>query len=255
MGNIVDEYKEARNNKKHFHEVKTPLRDSPAIRAYLRRAGAKFVSLCRATIPERDGHYHRGLAEIHFNLKVKECDVLCDNPEYAPSQEERKVIEYELANVELPKSNPFPQNHQLPEKVLRHLKDNTSELYKFTDQTGSVLMYLIKVHVDDGKYFVPYSYWEDDEVRGCKPDGKLPLYGLENLERGNRAFVHESPSAAKCWQELVSSKGVEKQVELENHPFAEYLKTEIHLGWYGRALNPQRTDWSSLKNAGEEPES
>lgn len=248
MGNIVDEYKEAQKNKKLFHEAKTPLSYKPAIKAYLDRIGAVFSSLRKATIRERDGRYLRNIAEIRFNLK--ECDVFCDNPEYAPTEEERKAIEFELENVKLPESNPFPQNHELPEKVHRHLKDSASELYKFTDQNGSVLMYLIKAYGDNGKYFVPYSFWEDDEVRECEPDDRLPLYGLGNLSKCCRAFVHEGPGAAKYWQDLINSKDPEKQAELENNPFGEYLKTGVHLGWQGGAPNPHRTDWSSLKKAG-----
>src|SRR5262249_31404292 len=97
----------SRNNTETDDQSKSLLDGSdyhnlPALTAYINRVGAEKRNFRRFVVKlEGREHYHYDAAVIRI---TKDGEIKCDNEEYAPTKEEKKAIEAELARATFPKS-------------------------------------------------------------------------------------------------------------------------------------------------------
>lgn len=247
MGNIADEFKSRRERKRNFGDVETPLAQLPHINKYRERIGAEWVGLSKAAIRVPVGKYFTQTGTVRFNASSQ--SVVASPKELNPTDEELIYIKDELARVELPHSMPFETTTKMPEHFENFKKQTKATVYTFKNQKGEVIMYTVRVDKDDGtKTFHPFTNWSDRVVRNQEPDTKLPLFGMENITKNCRVFIHEGMKAALYWQ--MYKKTYREKEELAKHPYFDFLKTGIHIGWHGGATNPSQTDWTTLKALG-----
>lgn len=78
----------------------------------------------------------------------------------------------------------------------------------------------------------------------------MPLWGQDQLKRYPTVFIHEGAKAARAVRQLVEAASPKDKAALADHPWGAELIHAAHLGWIGGALNPHRTDWAVLAEAG-----
>lgn len=229
-------------------KIKT-LNEITAVNTYLQRIGADARSLKTAVVRESHGVYWRDIATINFekdgenNWKVK-----C--PEgYAPTPSELALIEKEMAAVIWPKLQPLARIHELPEEL--QLVDPAT-IFEFRSwPAGEVIMLQQRIDPKAGdKAYVPWTYWDDGEWRRMEPEGKLPIWGMDQLNDYTTVFIHEGAKAARYVRWMVEGKTEDAKKALREHPWGDELQAAAHLGWIGGALSPSRTNWDILKKAG-----
>lgn len=247
MGTMVEKFETDNESKRKYGSVETPLSQMSHITEYLKRIGAEWVGLTKATIRIEDGQYFRQIGAVRFNAMAQSVSAFPNDLE--PTDDELKYIKDELSRVKLPNSVPFNIKAKMPEKFENAKLQANATIYPFKDRNGEVLMYIVRVDNDDGKKtFFPYTCWDDGVVRNQEPEGKLPLFGLENIFKNCRLFIHEGMKAANHWQD--NGKTHKEKEDLAKHPYFDYLNTGIHVGWHGGATNPSETDWQILKKLG-----
>jgi len=247
MGNIADEFESRRERKLKYGDVETPLAQFPHITKYLDGIGAEWVGLSKAAIRVPVGKYYDQTGTIRFNASSQSVDA--SPKELNPTDAELIYIKDELARVELPHSIPFETSTKMPERFKNFRKQTNSTVYPFKNHKGEVTMYVVRLDKGDGmKTFHPFTYWSDRVVRNQEPDTKLPLFGVENITKNCRVFIHEGMKAASYWQ--YDKKTYQEKEKLTKHPYFDFLATGIHIGWHGGATNPSQTDWSVLKALG-----
>lgn len=204
------------------------LNDIPAVAAYLTRINAEPRTLKTAVVKIDIGRYWKDKAIIRF-ADSGEVDAPGD---YGPTETEANEIKLAFLKVEFPHSQPVPDNVPLPS----HMRGK--QIFKFHDQKGRLLMVQVRIDFKERgeKAYVPWSYWSDGQWRNCEPEGKLPLFGLEQIKKHDVVFIHEGAKAAAHCQNLPP-----------DHPWANELSGAAHLGWIGGALNPGRTDFGVLR--------
>lgn len=210
---------------------------------YLNRIGAEPRSLLKAVVKEIHGQYWRDIDIISF---TKSGEISCKISSHAPKEEEIALIKTEFSQIEWPKPADTA-NFSLPEQ-LRDVDEN--DLFIFKDVNGKFLMLQHKREVKGEKSYFPWTLWDDGEWRATEPDGKLPLFGLENLKDNTTVFLHEGAKAARKIQSLISDESSEDKKRLAAHPWGNELQNACHLGWIGGALSPHRTDFSVLQKNG-----
>ena len=222
------------------------LTDINSIALYLRRIGAEERSLRAAVVKEQSGNYWRDVAVINFSTTGE-----VDAPEhYMPTELEQRAIEDECKGVDWPKLKLLPRLLNLPDELA---KAPTKDLFEFRNVDGDIVMLQLRI---DGKgahgqkRYVPWTYWDDDLWRKMEPDGKLPLWGLEQLKNHTTVFIHEGAKAASAVKHMVAAQTPAMRAKLAAHPWGEELANAAHLGWIGGALSPYRTDWKALQAAG-----
>lgn len=229
------------------------LDQDPDIARYLTRIRAKPRTLKTAVVEEHHGTYWKDLARITIDPITGEVKVRAEdrsrNSDYEPNEKEAKDIAAAVKNWQWPQSKLLPPHAELPVELRT---EDPETIFKFFDRTGSLVMLQHrKPTPDGGKVYHPWTYFDDDEWRRAEPDGKLPLWGLENLtQKATTVFVHEGAKAARRMHRLVNPHTEAERREFENHPWSAELSGAVHLGWIGGALNPHRTDWSVLQKAG-----
>lgn len=222
--------------------------DVPGVREYLRRIGAEPTSMLRAVRKEMHGRYWRDKVSINFSrTKPGSIYIRVDGDEpvedYLPTDEEAEEIKAGFLSIELPTVVAVPRN-QLP-SFNPPVKGGIDRegIYMFEDKDGDIRMMQVRMTDPDTgeKRYVPLTYWSDKEWRWSEPEGKLPLWGLDQLRSSgggmNTVFLHEGASSA---EKLLNSG------KLDSHPWHRELSGAVHLGWIGGAMNPERTDWSPL---------
>lgn len=220
------------------------LTDIPSIRDYLNRIGAQPRGLRSAVVKITSGKYWRDVAIIKFG-KTGEID--CSTLEHSPTDLERQMIAGAMAGVE------WPEIQKLSEIVDPHpiIKNaDAKDVFKFRDTDGQIIMVQVRVENEDGKAYIPLTYWTDSKWRVAEPDGLLPLYNGDKLKDAGVVFIHEGAKAARRMQEMVEAETPEARCALANHPWGRELSGAVHVGWIGGALSPYRTDWSALREAG-----
>lgn len=222
------------------------LNDIAAIAKYLSRIGAEPRSLRSAVVREFMGDYWVDLAVITFeqNGKVKAPD------NYAPTELEKAAIEAECSAASWPQYVTIPKLINLPDEIKNA---DPSKVFVFKNFKGLITMLHLRVERKNGeKNYLPYTYWDDGQWRRAEPEGQLPLWGLEQLSESKytTVFIHEGAKAARAMREMVEGKTAELRKKLQDHPWGEELSHAAHVGWIGGALNPYRTDWSVLMQAG-----
>lgn len=220
------------------------LADIKAIHQYLQRIGAEPRSLTAAVVREQSGKYWQDVATIKF---TKKGEVKCNDLQYAPTELEAAQIVAECASVEWPQMKPIERIINAPPMIKGA---NKSDIYEFRNEAGQIIFVQVRIEVEGGKSYVPWTYFDDDEWRCCEPDGQLPLYGLDKIGDNTTVFIHEGAKAAKHVQWMIDGETREARDALKAHPWGSLLIGAVHLGWVGGALAPYRTDWTSLKKAG-----
>jgi len=158
-----------------------------------------------------------------------------------------------LANIVWPTSRHVSPNTRLPDEVTKAQKNDPDSVAIFKDMSGKIAMIQLRVDKDDGtKYYLPYSFWSDDQWWQLEPEGKLPLWGIEQLESYTNVFIHEGVKAARKMRRFVDGKTKHDRDELAAHPWRDRISRVAHLGWVGGAPNPNRTDWAIINRNGVE---
>jgi hypothetical protein len=216
----------------------------PTLAAYAAEVGAeeKHGSFRRLVIQEpAGGGYWRELATISIDEKG---EVKCWGTVKPPTDQQRKAIADEFAKVDFPKSI---------DAFLRHAQTFAASLngkpFTFKDETGEKVKFIEQriLRKDGEKQCIYWSFWSDGKWRMMKPDGLLPLYGLEHVKKGGPLMIHEGPKAAEYVQRLKSDPDLED--ELLAHPLGAELRRYNHLGWASGAHNVHGTDWGPLKRS------
>jgi hypothetical protein len=220
-------------------KIKT-LTDIKAVAQYLSRIGAEPRSLRTAVVREMKGKYWKDIAVITI---TPDGEVRAGG-KWAPTEEEASAIAVGCKEAEWPKLVPLEALTNLP-KVLKD-----AALYEFKGEDGKIIMLQQRLETKDGKAYIPWTYWDDGEWRAMEPDGKLPLWGIDQLREHSTAFVHEGAKAAAHMAWMVAGGSREAKEALAAHPWGEELSSAAHLGWIGGALSPWRTDWSMLRRMG-----
>ena len=223
-------------NKPDFIETIT---DIPGVPSYLQRIGAEATGLLRATVKQRFGKYWRDVAFIRFNRS----DGTVNAPEeMLPSNEEQKLIAAGFieatAGGELPRQRTFTRGQLDVLNCPVSIAD--PDVYNFEDEFGDIIMLQVRREINEIKRYIPLTYWSDGRWRWSEPEGKLPLWGLKQLQESSTVFLHEGASSAQRLIKLLAknNKG--------DHPWQVELEYAAHLGWIGGALNPYKTNWSPL---------
>lgn len=220
------------------------LDDIKSIHQYLQRIGGEPRSLSSAVIKERQGKYFKDVATVKF---TKKGEVHCNDLQFAPTELEAAAIAAECATVQWPSPKPISRIISPPGMIANAAK---ADIYEFRNEEGLITFLQVRIEVDGGKSYVPWTYFDDDEWRCCEPDGQLPLFGLEKIKDNTTVFIHEGAKAAKHVQWMVDGETREARDALKMHPWGQQLAGAVHLGWVGGALAPYRTDWAALKRAG-----
>lgn len=219
------------------------LTDIPSVASYLRRIGAEARALTTAVVKEHRGNYWVDLARI----KVTKDGIVEADQEYAPTEAEAAVIKVEVQSVKWPEQAKLQRLSDLPDELS---KADSSDLFVFRDEDKNIIMVQQRVERKTGKAYIPWTYWDDGEWRKMEPEGKLPLWGIDQLNEHSVAFVHEGAKAARAMTQMVEANTKQDKARLHAHPWGEELQHAAHLGWIGGALSPARTDWSALMRLG-----
>lgn len=215
----------------------------------MRRIGAEGRSLRTAVVMEKAGKYWRDVAKIDIEkdgtVHVRDSS----DPQYLPTESEAQRIKDECASFTWPEVKKTMKLSNLPDELKNA---DPISLFEFRDVDKSILM--LQQRIDNAKEgtkrYIPWTYFDDNIWRKMEPDGKLPLWGLDQLNDNSIIFIHEGAKAARAIREMVEGKTPEARAALKAHPWGEELSNAAHLGWIGGALSPARTDWSPLKRQG-----
>jgi hypothetical protein len=222
--------------------IKT-LTDVPSIAKYLQRIGAEPRSMRTAVVKEQRGQYWSDVAVIRFSN-----DGTVDAPPaYVPTESEVALITAEMKQYEWPTHRKLGRGYQLPPELQAI---DRGDIFEFWDREGNLIMLQQRRVKKGDKYYVPWTYWSDNQWRCAEPEGKLPLWGLDELGDHTTVFIHEGAKAARFVRDLVNPKTQEERNRLAEHPWGQELSGAAHLGWIGGALSPARTDWTELSRAG-----
>lgn len=221
------------------------LNEVPAIAKYLSRIGAEPRSLRAAVVQERNGQYWSDTAIIHFQPSGK----IDAPPLFAPTDQERKEIEVAWESIEWPSIRTLPSLHGvvLPDELQ---KVKPEDMFEFRNLNGDIVMLQARIVRKGERSYIPWTFWSDNEWRKMEPEGRLPLWGTEQLKEHSTVFIHEGAKAAREMRDMVTAASPEMKKKLAAHPWGEELSSAAHIGWVGGALSPHRTDWSVLAKAG-----
>lgn len=223
------------------------LNDIPSVRKYLERIGATARSLKVAIVKEEQGAYWNEVAKIKFS-KSGEIEATLG---YGPTEDEQSLIKAEFADAKWPK-NVFPTSLENLPSVLKDA--DPENLFIFWDQQKKhILMLQSRVETPKGKNYIPWSYFDDNKWRPCEPDmenGLLPLWGLHTLKDQTTAFCSEGAKTGRFVERVINPTTPEEKRISEEFPWTEQFKHAASVAFVGGALNPARTDWSTLKKAG-----
>ena len=232
------------------------LLDLEFVKEYLKRINAEPRTLFTAIVEKnlKKGRYKwRDKATIKFNKGTGNISIYpkYNNDKYAPTDAEQNLISTEWRE----KIDRFPEQIYLPLNILKSkLTDRLNEglsndnLFIFEDiRNEHCLMLeerlkLSNIKHGNPKRYVRWSYWNDNKWRKLEvvdKHGKLPLWGLSQLQDNNIVFLHEGAKSARYCRDKL----------LPDHPWYNDLKDVAHIAWVGGALNPYRTSWRALKNS------
>lgn len=222
--------------------VKT-LDDLASVRKYLERVGAEARTFKTAVKKIKQNGYDKDIAVIRF---ADDGTVTAKGNE--PTEQEQKEIKEEFATVVFPKLKTLPTLVDLPEEIASLPPD---DIFQFKDAKGNIIMLQARFEdKDGGKYYLPYTFWDDGDWRRLEPEGLLPLWGLDGIGDNTTVFIHEGAKAGRAMRRMVEAETADAKVVLAEHPWGEELSNAAHVGWIGGALSPSRTDWETLAKAG-----
>lgn len=215
------------------------LKTLPKISAYLRRIGAEPRNFKVASIMESDGGYPKEVGSVRFHKGAGEITFYGSAPH--PEAEELEEMVEELKNANFPKPQKLDSLPDLPEG----LKLKSDSVFKFTDFDGKIVMLQQRIEKEDGKFYVPWTRWSDNEWRMMEPDDGLPFYNLEATKNNSTLFIHEGPKAARRITRMIEGK-----VDVGDFPWFEEMRWGAHIGWVGGVHSLARSDWASLGSKG-----
>ncbi len=222
------------------------LNDLPATDKYLKRINAEPRTMMKAVVREEHGTgYWRDVTEIRFDKKGSVSTEIA----YAPTDEEAEAIALEFAKLEWPEHRFIDlDDENMPSLVTNAAKEN---VFRFKNENGKIIMLQVRLDKRDGKKaYIPVTKWSDGEFRFLEPEGKLPLYGLENIKGATTVLIVEGAKTARYVQWL-SDGATQEAIDARNaHPFGKELTNICVLGWCSGALSPYRTDWSPIAKNG-----
>ena len=221
----------------------TSLTSIKAVRAYLNRIGAEARSLHSAVLKERRGDYWKDVAVI----TVSKTGEVTAPMAYAPTAAEAASIAQECSEAEWPE-HVRPDSMRNAPDALKNAKPES--LFEFRDESDNIIMIQQRIQKKGDRSYIPWTYWSDNVWRAMEPEGKLPLWGIEQLKTNSTVFIHEGAKAARYIRWMVEGKSPEALEALKNHPWGDELASAAHLGWIGGALSPARTDWSIIRRLG-----
>jgi hypothetical protein len=216
----------------------------PSLATYFARIGAEPRSLRTAVVKESYGQYWRDIAVITVQPdgKVKA------PPNFEPTDRERLTIEAECKAVDWPQQRLLPKLIDVPDQIKNAHPD---DVFEFRNIKGDIMMVQLRIERRGEKNYVPYTFWDDGEWRPMEPEGKLPLWGEDQLNGDvTTVFIHEGAKAARAMRQMSEAATPDMREKRAAHPWGEELSAAAHVGWIGGALSPWRTDWSILQKAG-----
>ena len=220
------------------------LTDLKSVSSYLQRIDAEPRSLRSAVIRELRGAYWKDIAIISISKE----GVVKAPEAFMPTEGEMVKIKDECSTASWPELNKIQNLINLPPMLKNADSEDT---YVFRDAQGLITMVQQRIdNSEGGKAYVPWTYWDDNEWRRMEPEGKLPIFGLEQLKEHSVVFVHEGAKAARRMQKMVAAETVQEKEKLKKHPWGKELSNAAHVGWIGGALSPARTDWSQINKLG-----
>jgi len=212
---------------KTLYEIK-PVRD------YLNRVGAEMRSLRVAIVKSKyKNNYWRDIHRIKFDDSG---NIKCSSAEVQPTEQEAGEIKLAFDNHELPTHIHPDFIPPLPKKISEVCERDRFIFYNSKNQL--IMMQTRRKNKQGDKVYIPWTFWSDKQWRACEPDGKLPLWGINQLTKHEVAFIHEGAKSARNALEFSKSS---------HHPWANHLRNAAHVGWIGGAMNVARTDWGTLK--------
>lgn len=220
------------------------------VRLFANRIDAEPRGLNKLVIKTKAGRYWKDISQIRFDTKTGVIANLEKLPEdIKPTDDEKAAMSVAIKAADIPE---YVQANKAQVKRLieainktknKVKDDNDPDLFIFYSLTGDkILMVQQRLNLEDGKRYLPWTYWSDNTWRDAEPEGKLPLYGLQELKDNAVVVLHEGCKGARHWQELIADNN-------KGHPWYEFLNHGAHIGWVDGALNPHRTDWSPLNRA------
>jgi hypothetical protein len=230
------------------------LNEIPVIAQYLSDIGAEARSFRTAVIKETHGSSWTDMCTVKF-AKDGTVSIVGEHSagylDRLPDDITAKAIADAMAEYDWPELKLVRQ--WLPSWEPVDLREADPErIFVFHDKAGNIIMKQLRTDKprDGGKTYIGFTLWDDDVVRMMEPDGALPLWGLEQLNRYENVFLHEGAKAARRMARMVSKSTAQYEAELANNPWGAELAGSAHLGWIGGADNPNRTDVSILKTLG-----
>lgn len=220
--------------------------DLPNTKLYLERIGAEPRSLQKAVVRQEQGDgYWLDLAIVRF---AKDGTVTTEIG-YEPTEAEQAAICAEFVKLEWPETVDISLDDPDMPRMVKEADEKN--LFVFKDKKGKIIMLQVRFDKRDGKKaYVPITKWSDGKFRFLEPEGKLPLFGLENLKDHTTVLIVEGAKTARHVQWMVDGKTPEARKARENHPWGEELQNLCVLGWCSGALSPARTDWTPIRKAG-----
>lgn len=224
----------------------TNLNDLPYTASYLSRINAEPRSLKKAVVREEGGFgYWRDVAIIQFNKKGEiEAPI-----GYEPTTEEQERIIEEFGKIDWPDAVFIDINDKDIPSMFSEAPEKNQFVFK--NEQGKIVMLQVRLDKRDGKKaYVPITKWSDGEFRYLEPEGKLPLFGLENIKDNTTVLIVEGAKTAKYIQWLSDAKTAEAKKARDEHPWGAELSNLCVLGWCAGALSPGRCDWSPIRDNG-----
>lgn len=211
----------------------SPIEGCAAAAQYLDRIGAKMRNLFSAVVVKAEFGYEKDVGRIKF---YRDGNVRADKG-YEPTAAELESIRLEVAAINFPNQQSVkdlsPAN--MPD-MMRDAKD--ADIFIYRNKDGEVTFVQVRLDLDNGdKRYVPFTYWSDSQWRNLEPEGGLPIYGLEEVRKGDRVFLHEGAKAAKAARLICDEP---------DHPFSDYFRTGSHVGWIGGVHHVSRTRWGTI---------
>jgi hypothetical protein len=214
----------------------SPIETSAAAVRYLERIGAKMRTLFTASITTQSLGYEKDVYSVRFRRdgSVRAPDHLL------PTAAESEGIAADIKAMKFPAQVTVAalSNSNLPELILNAPED---KLFVFRKPSNGPIRFIqVRIELENGdKRYVPQTLWDDGEWRAIEPEEGLPIYGIDKVRKGDRVFLHEGAKACKAAETVARDT---------SHPFSEFFKTGVHVGWIGGAHHLHRTLWHELQS-------
>lgn len=218
--------------------------DIQPLAAYLNRIGAHILNFRRFAIRfYTNRHYY----VERVTITMARDGTITAPEEYRPTETEQSAIISAISTVALPHSIAA---NEAGLGLLRRQLGNDALLWpcytRDAPDHSCIAMVQQRKQTPEGKRYLPWSFWSDNEWRMMEPDGKLPFWKpKEPTAFAKYIMVHEGAKSASFAHELVTNP-VHAEA-LARHPWAETLAHFEHWGALGGALAIQRGNYDELR--------